>query len=113
MPSPKQRRALDPGVLAAGLLLPGGGLLVRRRWVDGLLCAAGAAFLVLCGLIDLVVSNRMGYPAPMHVFTELGSLPSPLRVGPTVPVALIFGLAIHLTGAWLAARPPTANADDA
>ena len=96
-------------LLVAGLLLPGGGLLIQRRWLDAALCAVGASFVILCGFIDFVVSNRMGYPAPMRVFTELATLPAPMRVAPTFPVALLYGLTIHLTAAWLAARPATAQ----
>ena len=96
--------AADTAALAAGLLLPGGGQMLRGELLAGLFVLLGTCFFWLCAALELVVNNMRGYPAPLKLWDELAALKSPLTLVPHVIVAILFAIALHTGAAWFASR---------
>ncbi len=88
-----------------GLLVPGGGQAAHGDFVAALTIASATAFLWLAAALEIVVHNRPGFPAPLHLWTELGALRWPLTIVPEIPVVVIFALTLHLGAAWMAWTP--------
>ena len=88
----------------AGLALPGGGQVLAGDRLGGLFVLLGVLFCWLSAVLELVVNNMRGYPAPLHLGKELAALQSPIAVVPHVIVAVLFALALHIGAAWFAAR---------
>lgn len=91
-----------PLARAAGLLLPGAGQALHGDWVAAMMIALATAFLWLAAALEVIVHNRSGFPAPLHLWAELGALRWPVTIVPEIPVVVIFALTLHIGSAWLA-----------
>lgn len=109
----RQRRAR-----LLGLLLPGLGQASHGDWLAATCVAAGTAFFWLAALLELIVHNRRGYPAPLNLLDEISALHWPLQIVPDAPVAVVFALTLHIGAAWVAGTarfglPPCHDAQEA
>lgn len=90
--------------LIVGLLLPGGGSLLRGQWGQALLGLGTVALLAGLAAVALVAANRSEAIDGASLTDALLALTWPLRVPPTVPVTAAMALAVHILCAWGAAR---------
>lgn len=94
--------------LILGLLLPGGGQLALGDLPAAIAVLFGVLFLWLSAVLEFVVPNYDGYPAPLNLLEAFGRLTAPLAVLPQLVVAVIFAVALHIGAAAFAARSPAA-----
>jgi hypothetical protein len=85
-----------------GLCVPGGGQLVVGDLFAAALVFVGTTFFAFAAALELVVHNRAGYPAPLELVSALAALEPPLTIVPDFPVAVIFGLTLHIGAAFAA-----------
>ena len=104
--TPSVRFVEDRRPLIAGLLLPGAGQAVRGDWLSAIALLIATCFFWLAALIELIVMNRGGYPAPLVIPEALAALQAPLTIVPQLVYAIILALTLHVGGAVLAWRMP-------
>lgn len=98
------RRKRNPAILAAGLLLPGGGALLRGRIGEAVLTAATVAYFAATALVGLIVHNHAGFPSAHHWLRTLAALPWPPQVAPATALCGLIAVTVHAGCAWAAAR---------
>lgn len=101
-----------------GLLFPGLGQASHGDWLAAACVAGGTVFFWLAALLELIVQNRRGYPAPLNLLDEISALHWPLQIVPDAPVAVVFALTLHVGAAWVAGTerfglPPCHDAQEA
>ena len=101
---PGRKRQLDRRKLTCGLLFPGGGQIATGDVFAAGLVLISTAFLWMTAVLELVVNNMHGYPAPLHLAAEIAKLKSPLTIVPHIIVAIILALTVHIGAAWFAAK---------
>jgi len=91
-------------ILIAGLIIPGGGSLLRGAWGHALLGLWTVTMLVALATVALVAANAPTAVDSASVTSAARMLAWPLRIPPTVPVTVALALAVHGLCAWGAAR---------
>ena len=81
---------------AVGVVLPGAGQALHRDFVAAAMIALATGFLWLAVALEIIVHNRSGFPAPLHLWAELSALRWPLTIVPEIPVVVIFALTLQL-----------------
>lgn len=62
----------------------------------------------MAAIIELIVANQTGYPAPLIIGDALANLSPPLVILPQLIYALVCALTLHIGAAVMAGRqPPT------
>jgi len=92
------------------LIFPGAGQLLRGEYLSALGVLVGSSFFWLAAIIELVVANQSGYPAPLVLIDAISDLHWPLTILPQLVYASICAITLHVGAAVMAGRaelPPT------
>ena len=98
--------APDRRSLIAGLLLPGAGQVLRGDLLSGFGVLIGTAFFWMAAVVELIVANQSGYPAPLVLTEALAGLTAPLTILPQLVYAALCALTLHIGAAVIAGRRP-------
>jgi hypothetical protein len=97
------------GLLIAGLLVPGLGSLLRGRLGEAVVALWTVVFFLAVAVVDLAVWNGAGpfsgaTARKFDVVAAIQFMPQHLNIPPTVPLAVVLALAVHVLAAVGAAR---------
>ena len=90
--------------MLAGLLIPGAGQAIRGDLLSAVGVFVATVFFWMAAVIELIVANQSGYPAPLVIIDALQQLNAPLTILPQLVFAVLCALTMHIGAAILAAR---------